>query len=261
MNAHTSTILSHRLPCLREANRREGELKHDAPTHFLLNPDSQILNPEKNAFTLIELMITLVIIVIILSAVYGSFFAAARTTESCRRSITAVRESRALIEKISRQLRSTYYSAQVDVPEKQLRSAGNIHDVEHQPNPSRFKYTIEKDIQTLRFATTAALLPDKKHPYGPFCVTYTCNPETSRLTYTQIPLHAPPRRPPRKHILADNLSYCGFHFARAGEWFDTWPPDNQTTPLPDAVKMNMTCVTNTTSNNYELITTLNINLQ
>ncbi len=209
-------------------------------------------------FTLFEIMITVIIMVIILTAIYGSHLAAVRTVRQCRDYMAATRESRQLLENITRQLRCVWFTNKIIHPEEHVSATGIIHHIKHQQNPAGFSSrTNTKGVQTMQFTTAAPMPADASQPFGPVCVTYEYDPDMLSLSYKQESLFAAEAKETEAWTLANNLAQCRFHFADGGRWHSHWPPENPISALPQSVKITMSFMDrNDTIVDHEIIVNL-----
>lgn len=65
----------------------------------------------RRGFTLLELLVAVAMITIILSMVYGSYFATSRSAEACEARINLSQDARKVLEQIARQIRCSYAPA------------------------------------------------------------------------------------------------------------------------------------------------------
>jgi prepilin-type N-terminal cleavage/methylation domain-containing protein len=56
----------------------------------------------KNGFTLLEILVAMAIIVLIVSMVYGSYFATSKSAQACNTRIANSQQGRKLLEKVAR---------------------------------------------------------------------------------------------------------------------------------------------------------------
>ena len=176
------------------------------------------------AFTLVEIIVAVAIVVTIASAICGTYAAAAHATTRAAAHARLNQQARTLVEKITAQLRSTFPqntpASQQKQPSTELASALP----KQQLPPSLQANTSITQTDLLRLVTTASLVTDTKLPKGPFVARYRHDPARQRLLYHQSWLAAvqsnnSSRLSDAKHSLRQNS-----------------PPPSQWTPLAQNVK-------------------------
>ncbi len=78
----------------------------------------------KAGFTLLEILVAVTIIVAIVSMVYGSYIATARSTEACEAAIALSQHTRAALAQITRQIRCAYVPQSFYVVEDTQKPSG-----------------------------------------------------------------------------------------------------------------------------------------
>ena len=62
----------------------------------------------KNGFTLVEILVAMAIIVVIVSLVYGSYFATSKSTQAYKSRIALFQQGRKVLRQMARQIRCSY---------------------------------------------------------------------------------------------------------------------------------------------------------
>ena len=78
------------------------------------------------AFTLLEILIAVAIIAVIVSMVYGSYFAAARSTEAYDATMEVSEQARQVLVQMARQIRCTYAPQSVHRVEQMQQASGTL---------------------------------------------------------------------------------------------------------------------------------------
>lgn len=78
----------------------------------------------RSAFTLIEILVALAIMVIVIGCTYGIYFAATRSSTRYRARTEVERDARALLRMMSREIRCSYYPLAAESPTVQSAPAG-----------------------------------------------------------------------------------------------------------------------------------------
>ncbi len=183
----------------------------------------------RRAFTLIEVLVSLMVVVIIISAVYASWFAACRTELRCRDSIISNTHFQGVVNLIARQIRCSYAPESYINTNATSVNTNNISDSNLNANINDVStnakvninanntdtVTTGTDIDTiadnnnnafvaynwfygnsaddtgfvLRFVTTAPAFSDKNTIPGLYIVTYKYDYNNHSLLYNQTNLY------------------------------------------------------------------------
>jgi hypothetical protein len=194
-----------------------------------------------------EIMVALVLVLIILSVVYGAYLAASRSVDRCLDKTTTSMQARSLLDKMARQLRCTYVPPDLLVQNK----TGNITPDLSPETPLFFAGSRNpKDGIILQYITTAALFHDQKFPHGPFEVAYRFDPYSGRLWYHQqnhFPIPTGQNNPGLKFNTDDknwfpltgSLTHIELSFFDGQKWHNHWL-GREKNSLPRAVKISLT---------------------
>ena len=162
-----------------------------------------------SGFTMIELLITLVIIMMIISAVYSTYFVTAASVQKCREKLTHAQEGRSLLAKMSHQLRSLY------TPPSGSTASESAEDISRKDESSEEIPSCltgaadDREGIILQMLTSANLFHEKDMPCGIWNVKYKYLPDQDALFYSQRPLTARPEHERRQENwlpLAKNLT-------------------------------------------------------
>lgn len=190
---------------------------------------------------MIELLIALAIIVMIVSAVYSTYFVTAASVQKCREKLTHAQQGRSLLAKMSRQLRSLY------TPPSDSTVSESAEDISRQDEfsleiPSCLTGAADdREGIILQMLTSANLFHEKDMASGIWNVKYKYLPEQDTLFYSQQPLAARPENERSEENwlpLAKNLTSIQLQFYNGERWQPKWNSKNH--GLPEAVRIDIT---------------------
>jgi general secretion pathway protein J len=189
--------------------------------------------------TLIELLIALTIIMMIVTAVYSTYFVTADSVNKCREKLTQAQQGRSLLEKMSRQLRSIYSQ-----PLESMVSPKN-DTIEIEPSAKTLvSFRADPDDPEgimLRMLTSVNLFPDKDRPGGIWHVQYKFLPQQETLLYCQQPVALQPEQDNAEENwlpLTENLTAMQMQFFDGEKWLPKWDADNK--QIPEAIRIEIT---------------------
>jgi prepilin-type N-terminal cleavage/methylation domain-containing protein len=192
-----------------------------------------------NAFTLVEVLVAMALIVTIVSMVYGSYFAASRSTDAARATLTSEEQARELLTQIARQIRCCYVGKDValDRPESASVVGANV------TKPTCYFYGDAADPtgQILRFVTTQAASVGKVSPAGLFEVAYKFDRNNGMLLYGQRRFVGASDKPPQHESfrpVAENADAVDLSFFDGESWVNRWRFEEQG-GLPRAVRVEV----------------------
>jgi prepilin-type N-terminal cleavage/methylation domain-containing protein len=176
-----------------------------------------------SAFTLMETLISIVIIAAIVSALYGSYCAAANSINRCQGNIDTTRQAQLLFDTITRQIR-TGYTPKADKSESKKCFYGNIAD---------------SGGIILQLITTTGIGQTTLYD-SPVQATYKYDPADGIIYYYQKKnIYSDSDDQADKQILAEKVASINLSFFDGKKYYQQWPvPDSK--PLPQAVKIDVT---------------------
>jgi len=214
-------------------------------------------NKPQKGFTLIEILIAMSIVLIIFSVVYGTYFAATSSANRCNANITAAREVRSLLAKMTRQVRCVYVPAKS--PKRTSTASSAIDLIAAEDEQVIFRAdTKDKDSIILRMITTAGIFHDRLSRYGPFQVAYRYDSAQGVLFYAQRLIATQSKNHLRQYKwlpLAENVESIELSFFDSRKWLDHWNRREQNQQLPCAVKIEV-IMNNTNSGTCKMATTV-----
>jgi len=192
-----------------------------------------------NAFTLVEVLVAMALIVTIVSMVYGSYFAAARSTDAARATLTSEGQARELLAQIARQMRCCYVGKDValDRPESVSVVGANVS------RPPCYFYGDAADPtgRILRFVTTQAVSVGKVSPAGLFEAAYKFDKNSGMLLYGQRRFVGASYKSLQQasfRLVAENVSAVDLSFFGGENWGNCWRFEEQGS-LPRAVSVKI----------------------
>ena len=181
------------------------------------------------AFTLIEIIVAVAIVVTITSAIFGTYAAAAHSTTRAAAQARLTQQARSLIEKMTAQLRSTFWqdSSSTKQEQKQQTSqvASNLPKHQLPPSLQAGANTLNSQTDLLCLVTTAAIFTDTTLAKGPFVARYRYDPAHNRLLYHQGWLASAAKTNTVSGLAGTNRALS-----------QTDPPPSQWAPLAENVK-------------------------
>jgi prepilin-type N-terminal cleavage/methylation domain-containing protein len=194
-------------------------------------------------FTLIEILIAVAIIVMIVSMVYGSYFATSKSAETCKAKITLSQQGRKVLQQIARQIRCSY----ADESEERTDLAGTISRDKRpiSENPIDYFKGAPDDLngEILSLVTTKGLFYGPDQAKGLFDITYKFDKSSGTFFLSQRRfVHTPPELVEQRswRPLLRNVECVELAFFDGQQWLTKWD-FKQKKKLPCAVKIGITC--------------------
>lgn len=195
---------------------------------------------DKKGFTLVEILAALAIILMIVSMVYGTYFATSKTTQTCEAKITLLQQTRNILEQIARQIRCAYAEP--------LKADSYSKDAESQAESENtvnyFKGgTDNPDGEILHLITTRGIFLRQQTVDGLFEVTYKFDKTRGVLLLSQQRFtHTTPKivRNRSWQLLLTSIESIELEFFDGKEWLPYWDFDDSA-ELPYAAKIQITC--------------------
>ena len=179
-----------------------------------------------SAFTLMETIIAMAIIAVIISAMYGSYYATANSINRCQGKLNTTRQAQLFLDTITQQIR-TAYAPDTNKPESKKYFFGNKAD--------------SSDI-ILQLITTAGI--DQTNLYNSLVeATYKYDDAEGIVYYCQQKNiyndDSQSNNQGNQEILAENIASIKLTFFDGKKYHEQWPiPDSK--QLPAAVKIDVT---------------------
>ena len=203
-------------------------------------------NIRNTGFTLIEITISIAILMIIVSVVYGTYFATSQSVLRCNRKIVCSTDARSVLTRMTRQIRCAYRQA---APKKTPTVSSINHTQSVSPDDSPIYLAggaagddAGNDGIILRLITTAPIFHEQDSSTGLFEAAYKYDSIQGILSYSQ-----------RKYIpeqknsttesgawlpIAENVESIELSFYDGRRWHDKWNSRDDG-KLPHTVKTNI----------------------
>jgi len=199
--------------------------------------------PLKPGFTLVEILVAVTMIVGILSMVYGSYFATARSTQACQVKIAIDQQARKVLEQMARQIRCAYAPTR----EKYTHSATPSSQQKRQIPDYKISYfrgnPDEPSGKILHLVTTNAISL-RQDPIGElFDVTYQLDMAGGRLLRSEqkfVGAFESLAQERNWQPVIRNIRCVDLTFFNGRQWLRHWDFSNNR-KLPYAVRINLTC--------------------
>ncbi len=216
----------------------------------------EITGQRPAGFTLLEILVAMAIIVTIVSMVYGSYFAASKSTQICKARITLYQQGQDVLEQMARQIRCSYSST----GEKHTYPVTSISQPVKKIPESEVNYYFEGNSdepngEILHLVTINGILGKQKPADGLFDVIYKFDKRTGVLSFSQARFIGTPKNVVGKRNwrpIARNINRIELSFFDGQKWLKKWElyhglPARDTTArmavvrLPRAVKIEISC--------------------
>jgi type II secretion system protein J len=201
-------------------------------------------NFTKTGFTLVEILVAMAIVVTIVSMVYGSYFATARSAETYRLKMTASEQARTTLQQMSQVVRCAYAPAM----EEPCCTPRGSREKQKATTQTIDYFEGDNDARTgriLHLVTTARIAPGRLRAAGLFDVVYMFDPTVvtlfvarSRFVETQNERQQNGYRNWRP--LLENVEDVDLAFFDGSEWLAKWD-FRQEQRLPAAVRIRLAC--------------------
>ncbi len=196
-----------------------------------------------SGFTLIEVLVAVTIIVTIVSMVYGSYFATAKSADVYKTRMTLSAQTRKVIDWMIRQIRCSYIGKENE--KKNWADARSERTNIISKNPVIY-FSYKSDTPgsgILRFVTTHKLFCEEGHASGLFDVAYKFNRNISTLYLSQSRFTGTSEKYPEDRNwrpILTNVESIELEFFDGQKWCGEWD-FKQKLKLPFAVKIGITC--------------------
>ncbi|MFB0524810.1 MAG: type II secretion system protein GspJ [Phycisphaerae bacterium] len=211
----------------------------------------------KAGFTLLEILVAVTIIAVIVSMVYGSYIATARSTEAYGAAIALSQHTRAALAQITRQIRCAYVPQSFYVVEDTqkpsstpgelpypTKSASETKKVLSEEIPNYFSGNAEGlNGEVLHLVTTAGIFTEPESEHGLFEVAYRFDRNKGVLFLSQQRFVRTPDSMTRSRNwqqVISGVESFKLVFFDGQKWLDKWDFKDRRRP-PYAVKIDIIC--------------------
>jgi len=212
-------------------------------TRYLMSRAAKLRGGLRTGFTLIEILVAAAIIVTIVSMVYGSYFATAKSTDVYKVRMTLSGQTRKVLGQMARQIRCSYVGKIVE----RTDSAGTISRGKRKIPESPIRYfNCEPDAhggEILHLVTTNGLFCQEGQADGLFDVTYKFDKNSGTLYLSQRRFVGNPDSLIEKRNwrpILRNVECVELDFFDGKQWLPVWNFIKQKRTLPYAVKIGIT---------------------
>jgi len=199
-------------------------------------------NIRNTGFTLIEITISIAILMIIVSVVYGTYFATSQSVLRCNRKIVRSTDARSVLTRMTRQIRCAYRRT---APQKAptVSSINHTQSVSPDDSPTYLAGgAADNDGIILRLITTAPIFYEQDSYSGLFEAAYKYDSIQGILFYSQrkyIPEQKNSTAESETWLpIAENVESIELSFYDGRRWHDQWNSRDDG-KLPHAVKINI----------------------
>lgn len=196
----------------------------------------------KDGFTLVEILMAVTIIVMIVSMVYGSYFATAKSTKVYKAKMTMSGQTRKVLRQMARQIRCSYLGK----TKEHADLAGTISRGKMEtPESPIIYFNCEPDApggEILHLVTTNRLFSEQEQAEGLFDVAYKFDKDSGTLSLSQRRFVGTPERFVEERNwrpLVRNVEGIDLDFFDGQQWLSKWD-FKQMVKLPVAVKIGIT---------------------
>jgi prepilin-type N-terminal cleavage/methylation domain-containing protein len=199
----------------------------------------------KNGFTLVEILVAMAIIVVIVSLVYGSYFATSKSTQAYKSRIALFQQGRKVLRQMARQIRCSYAgTTEKTTPSITLTSISQ----QRKETPENVISYFDSDQdnpsgEILHLITTSRFLKNLDSTDGLFEATYKFDKNKGTLFLSQRRFTGVTESAMQKRdwqAVTSNISRLEFAFFDGQQWLKNWN-FNDEKRLPYAVKLDITC--------------------
>jgi prepilin-type N-terminal cleavage/methylation domain-containing protein len=212
-------------------------------TGKLYKPPRRVRCRSLKGFTLIEILVAVTIIVTIVSMVYGSYFATAKSADVYKARMTLSGRTRKVLDQMARQIRCSYIGEAIKDTDLAEKDSGSISKIRKSP-VVYFSYKPDAPGSgTLHLVTTNRLFCEDGYVNGLIDVAYKFDKNFGTLYLSQRRFAGTPEnniedrnwRP-----LLVNVKSVELDFFNGLKWLREWDFE-QEKKLPVAVKIGIAC--------------------
>lgn len=206
-------------------------------------PPLRIRRRLRAGFTLIEILVAVTMIVTIVSMVYGSYFATAKSTDACKARMTTSGRTRKVLDQMACQIRCSYIGEAIEDTDLAGTDSSGTNTIRKGPI---IYFGYEADAHgsgTLHLVTTNKLFCDDGYVNGLVDIAYKFDKNIGTLYLSQ-------RRfvgTPQEHLedrnwrpLLVNVESVELEYFDGRQWLQEWDFELKK-KLPVAVKIGITC--------------------
>jgi prepilin-type N-terminal cleavage/methylation domain-containing protein len=194
-------------------------------------------------FTLIEILVAVTIIATIVSMVYGSYFATAKSADVYKARMTMSKQTRRVLGQMARQIRCAYIGEVIEDKESAVKDSHSTNTISRSP-VIYFSYKPDAPgCWILHLVTTNRLFCSDGYENGLFDIAYKFDKEIGTLYLSQrrfVETSENDIEDRNWRPLLTSVKSVELDFFDGREWFHKWDFE-QKKKLPVAVKIGITC--------------------
>jgi len=211
-------------------------------TRYPMTRAAQFRGGIRTGFTLVEILVAAAIIVTVVSMVYGSYFATAKSTDVCKARMILSGQTRRVLRQMARQIRCSYLGK----TQERSDSAGAKSQEERKITEKQIIYfNCQPDApgsEMLHLVTTNGLFCLEGQANGLFNVTYKFDKDSGTLSLSQRRFVGTSEMLMEKRNwrpLLRNVECVELDFFDGQQWLSEWV-FKQKKKLPVAVRIGIT---------------------
>ncbi|MBN2269120.1 MAG: prepilin-type N-terminal cleavage/methylation domain-containing protein [Sedimentisphaerales bacterium] len=197
----------------------------------------------RSGFTLVEMFVAMAIVVSIVSMVYGSYFATAKSAEVYKAMMTTSKSAAGVLQQMTRQIRCSYAETAEASPASVEKMLGKTQGIIQEP-VNYFKGDfVAPTGEILHFVTTARFSRLDDFKDGLLDVVYRFDKSTRTLSISQRRfVERPTDQAEDRDFTAviGSIESIELAFLDDRQWMDEWD-FNQKKALPGAVRISIAC--------------------
>jgi len=198
---------------------------------------------KKTGFTLVEILVAMALILTVISIVYGSYFAASKSAQTCKAKLNLLQQMRIVLDQMARQISCTYVSP-VEANSPSVAETSQVKQTLSENSISYFKSNpSHSNGEILHLVTTRGIPLQQQAADGLFDVTYKFDRTNRTLFLSQERFISTKQSLDSQKYwlpLLNNVESVELEFFDGKQWLRTWDFDDAATP-PLAAKIQITC--------------------
>ena len=195
---------------------------------------------DREGFTLVEILVAVALITVILSMIYGSYFATSKSAQACKARIKILQQARKTLEQMAQQIRCSYAGTDVNDMDSVLSGSYQMNPMPEN-NINFFNgNSVAPAGEILHFVTTNGFFEKKVPVDDLFDVYYKFDKSTGVLYLSQMRFIGTVRKFEERNYkpIANNVERLELTFFDGQEWLHNWDFKDKK-KLPCAVRVEI----------------------